>query len=166
MHKISARQLKRAQAARDLIAVIAEWWPRAFSVFEQRRRPLKLRVHDDVLRVSKGAITPPELANALRRYCANPGYLRACTEVGAARIDLDGEVVGYVTADEAKHAAERLEQYARRTPKPRIARKAVARDKPRDKPRAPVRRISLVDLEAGLAGLKATARARREKGIA
>jgi len=28
---------------------------------------------------------------ALRFYCANVGYLRACKKEGAARVDLDGE---------------------------------------------------------------------------
>lgn len=151
--KPSTKQIKRTQA-RDVIDALASFWPHAFSVFERRRQPLKLGIHDDILSASKGAITVAELKLALRFYCANPHYLRACSE-GALRVDLDGEPAGRVTADEAKHAAERLAQYARRTPKPRITRKPVARDKPPD----PVRRI-------GLADLKAAARARREKGVA
>ena len=146
----NSKQRKLTQA-REVIAVLADLWPHCFAVFEDRRRPLKVGIHHDILAAGKGAIAAAELALALRRYCANPHYLRACTE-GAARIGLDGEPAGSVTADEAAHAAERLEQYARRIPKPRITRKAT-----QDKP--PVRRVGLVDL-------KATARARREKGAA
>jgi ProP effector len=146
---------RKVKAARDVIAVLADLWPNCFAVFERRRRPLKLVIHRDVLVAAKGAIGSLELANALRRYCGNPGYLRSCVE-GAPRIDLDGAPAGRVTADEAAFAAERLAQYAARRPaKPRLAPKPVARDKPPDS----VRR-------AGFADLKAMSRARRERGAA
>jgi ProP effector len=146
MHKISARQLKRAQA-RDLIAALADFFPQTFFVPGHLRRPLKPGIHLDVCLSLKGAITPRELANALGHYCNACGYLRSCV-AGAARIGLDGAPAGYVTADEAAYAAERFEQFARRTSKPRPAPKV------QDKGRI------------GLADLKAMARARREKGAA
>ena len=139
---------RRHKQADDLIAVLAEWWPRAFSVFERRRKPLKLGIHDDILAAAKGAISPDELKIALRFFCANVCYLRACVE-GAARIDLDGEAAGCVSADEAAHAGQRLAQY--RTRKPRPAR-------PAPKPAEPTTRpITLSDLRASAAARKAGA---------
>ena len=35
--------------ARAIIELLAERWPAAFSVFERRRRPLKVGVHVDIL---------------------------------------------------------------------------------------------------------------------
>jgi hypothetical protein len=32
-------RLERAARAREIIAVLSEWWPGAFSIYEQRRRP-------------------------------------------------------------------------------------------------------------------------------
>jgi sRNA-binding protein len=75
--------------------------PGLLSVFQQRRKPLKLGIHNDIMAALNGAITPKECATAMRVYCGNGGYLRAC-KVGAQRIDLNGEVAGHVTVEEAE----------------------------------------------------------------
>jgi ProP effector len=111
------RKDRQRKQANDVIAVLADWWPYAFSVFEGRRQPLKLGIHDEILIAANGAITAAELANALRHYCNNVGYLRA-NFAGSARVDLNGELAGKVTADEAKHAAAILAQRTGRKPKP------------------------------------------------
>jgi ProP effector len=92
-----------------IIEILAERFPATFFVFEQRRRPLKLGIHLDVLAALGDAITPEGCAAAMRAYCANDGYLLACT-AGAARIDLHGNIVGQVSAEEAAHAKQRLAQ--------------------------------------------------------
>jgi integrase len=61
---------------RAAIALLAETFPKCFAVWEQRRQPLKVGVHKDVLARLDGAMTPVELANALRAYVANPVYRR------------------------------------------------------------------------------------------
>jgi ProP effector len=97
----------RIEAAKAIVELLAERWPNCFFVYERRRRALKIGIYLDVLAAADGAITPNELKLALRLYCSNRGYLLACRE-GAARIDLNGNAVGVVTNEEAKHCAARL----------------------------------------------------------
>ena len=98
-----AERIERAAAARALIEKLAERWPRCFSVYEKRRRPLKLGIHHDILAAFDGSVTPADLSNAMRYYVGNRGYLRYCRE-GVDRIGLDGEPAGKVSAKEAGNA--------------------------------------------------------------
>jgi ProP effector len=116
-----------------VIALLAELYPKCFSVYEGRRRPLKLKIHLDIQAALDGAVTPAELSRALGAYCANSAYLHSSRE-GAPRIDLDGNPAGVVTAEEAQGAKARLA--ARKAPKPTTT-----------EPSAP-RRLSLADLKA------------------
>jgi ProP effector len=107
---------RRALAA-YLVAIIARLerlWPRCFVVYEGRRRPLKLGIDRDVIAqcqqaIDKGLNTVKDLRRALRHYVGNTNYLKACGQ-GVGRVDLDGRIVGVVTADEARHAREVLRQ--------------------------------------------------------
>jgi sRNA-binding protein len=76
-------------------------------VYEQRRRPLKLGIHRDILAVLEGIVTVQELRSALRCYVGYPWYLHAAMTPGAVRIDLDGNPSGAVSAEEADAAAAR-----------------------------------------------------------
>jgi len=78
-----------------VIALLAEWFPKAFFVYEQRRKPLKLRIDMDLQVALASTITPAELHRALRVYCGNEGYLRGLLK-GAWRVDLAGNPVGAV----------------------------------------------------------------------
>jgi sRNA-binding protein len=98
--------------------VLADWWPLTFAVYAPQRKPLKIGIHQDILAAAEGAIADHEVSLALRHYCNGSFYLHACVE-GADRLDLDGNVAGTVTADEAAHAADKLAQYQARQPKPR-----------------------------------------------
>jgi hypothetical protein len=106
--------MTKSYPAHDTITALADLFPNCFYVFEQRRQPLKLGIRDDVLAALNGAITLKEAAVALRIYCGNSGYLKACKE-GAPRIDLNGEVAGHVSAQEADNAKQRLAQRPRRS---------------------------------------------------
>src|SRR5262249_48298922 len=55
-----------------VIALLAETFPKCFSVYQPRRRPLKLKIHLDIQAALDGAITPLELHKALGIYCSNP----------------------------------------------------------------------------------------------
>ena len=90
-----------------VIALLAELYPECFSVYQGRRRPLKLKIHLDIHAALDGAITPPELSRALGIYCSNQAYL-GHTRKGAWRLDLDGKPAGTVTADEEAHAKATL----------------------------------------------------------
>jgi sRNA-binding protein len=122
-----------SQAATAAIALLAETFPKCFSVYEGRRRPLKIGIHNDILGAVDGALTPLELSKAMGAYCANSAYLRSSQE-GAQRIDLDGNPAGTVTADEEAHAKARLA--ARKAFKPTTSEPPVPK------------RLSLADLKA------------------
>src|SRR5215813_2654658 len=94
----SMRQ-KRNQAVAAAIALLAELYPKCFSVYQERRRPLKLGIHLDIEAALDGAITPVELHRALGAYCRNPFYLDR-TRKDAQRLDLNGKPAGVITADE------------------------------------------------------------------
>src|SRR5262249_4418991 len=100
-------QLDKYQTIAAAISLLAELYPKCFSVYEGRRRPLKLGIHLDIQAALDGAITPAELHRALGFYCSNPAYL-AQTRKGAWRVDLNGEPAGAVTDDEEAHARETL----------------------------------------------------------
>jgi ProP effector len=116
---------------------LAEAYPRCFHLYEKRRRPLKVGIHADILTALE--IAPKALSAALNFYCMNYHYLMACSE-GAARINLDGDVSGVVTAEEALCARQRLEQQRARYRRQQEAKaKAEARARNRG-------RVSLNDL--------------------
>ena len=132
---------KREQAIAAAIALLAELYPKCFSIYQGRRRPLKLGIHLDIQAGLDGAMTPAELHTALGAYCSNPAYL-GHTRKGAWRLDLNGEPAGVVTAEEEAHAKARLASIK--------ARKAKAQ--------APTaRRLSLADLKAAALARKAGA---------
>jgi ProP effector len=96
--------------AHDTIAVLADLFPAAFSVFERRRKPLKIGIHEDLIAALGGAVTEKEARLALAIYTGNASYLRASCNVGAARVDLAGNKVGSVDLAAATHAKQRLDQ--------------------------------------------------------
>ena len=117
--------------------------------FEQRRRPLKIGIHRDVL----AALEVPEkdLARALRIYTANAIYRRRL-HVGATRIDLNGSPAGVVTPDQVAHLAKPVKQMAQgavtaTTEPPALKPSAIAG----------VKRMSLADLRAAAQRRKAGA---------
>jgi ProP effector len=107
-------------AAKALIALLAERWPDCFAVYQTRRRPLKVGIHRDVLAALGDMVTARELSVALGIYTGNVVYLCHCRE-HAVRIDLDGNAVGVVTAEEAAHAAARLAGRGRAAKRPAAA---------------------------------------------
>jgi len=101
-----------------------------------------------------GAITPKECAAALRLYCSNGFYLQQCIE-GAPRVDLNGEVAGNITAEEAANAKQRL---AQRQAKHIRRQEALAKEKAKVEAKARnAGRISLADLRAAAQARRAVA---------
>ena len=92
-----------------VIDLLAELYPMAFSMYEGRRKPLKIGIRDDLNKVLDGAVTEIGLKQALRCYCQNKVY-RSRLRQGAVRIDLQGEPVGIVSAE---HATGDMERKAR-----------------------------------------------------
>ena len=107
MKKMTPEEFKSAQA---LIELLAERWPHAFSVYQLRRKPLKIGIHHEI--VAALDVTSEQLGLALRVYVSNTGYLKSFTRPGAMRVGLDGVAVTAGTAEEAAHAAARLSKRA------------------------------------------------------
>ena len=72
---------------------------------------------------SEGLIEPKVLRLAFQLYVNNPGYLNAM-RLGAARVDLNGEVAGTVDENDAKSAQARTELAAVWPPTASAAREA------------------------------------------
>jgi sRNA-binding protein len=93
----------RAQetAVNKVLRSLRYLFPRTFVMHETKRKPLKLDIDADI-ETAIGAVKG--LHSALHIYPGNVCYLKM-HKAGADRIDLNGNVVGTVTAEEA---AERL----------------------------------------------------------
>jgi ProP effector len=126
------------------VALLAEAFPKCFSVFEQRRKPLKVGIHKDLLARLDGALTEIELRQVLGAYTANGGY-RIRLLAGVPRFDLDGEVVGAVTGDEESDARRKIAAAAAKV----AARKQASQPKRGD----------------GLAALRAAAQRRKTEKV-
>jgi ProP effector len=135
-------QQRCAAEANAVIALLAKTYPFCFAVRECKRKPLIIGVHK--LLLETGVVAPRELANALRNYTSNAGYLRNLL-AGAWRIELDGKPVGAVTKAEEINAKARLAAMAARS-----QRRATAAQSAR--------------LKTSIAGLREAGR--RRKGIA
>jgi len=141
-------KMNEAKKSRDttvaaVIVLLAETFPKCFSVYQPRRRPLKLKIHLDIQAALDGAITPAELHKALGVYCSNPAYLEH-TRKGAWRLDLDGKPAGTVTADEEAHAKVTLAGIRAK----KEARTATVKTAAQPAIPQPPKRLSLADLKA------------------
>lgn len=146
---------KTRTAAKDTVIVLAELFPKCFALFEQRRKPLKIGIREDVIAALNGAASPKEISLALAIYCGNWCYLKACKE-GAPRIGLDGAVAGQVTADEAANAKQRLTQQLQRNGNGKNGNSRAATDTlPIDNTKP--KRLGLRDLRAAAQARRTTA---------
>jgi len=148
---------RKPNPAHDTIEALADMFPACFSVFQGRRKPLKVGILNDLLAVLAGAATAKELGLALAIYTGNHCYLRACAKAGAARIDLQGEVAGSVSAEEAANARQRLAQMGAKQARRREAQakaKAAAELKARN-----AGRVSLADLRRAAEARRVATRA-------
>jgi ProP effector len=142
------------------IELLCERFPQAFIMFERKRIPLKIGVHDDIITVLGDAIDLPLLGAALRFYTSNFCYRRAQKQ-GAARIDLDGNASGTVSEADALSAARDVASRRaalterQRSQPPVTASPASAPETPAPSPPPPPRKD-------GLAALREAAKRRRE----
>jgi ProP effector len=124
---MSTNSNRRRLRAYATVAVLCETFPSVFAR-DDERRPLKIGID---INLAERGIDPAVIRHGVGSYCMSVGYLLGQT-AGAARVDLDGNVAGTVTAEEAAVALERL------AAKPKAAKpKAEVKAKPkRDEPRA------------------------------
>jgi sRNA-binding protein len=120
---LNADKQRKYTEALAAIVLLEARWPRAFSLNQLQRRPLKVGIRLDI--VAAGVeLTPGALSSALRTYCSNRFYLKRL-QAGAARIGLDGETAGFVNPDDAKRASDALIRRATRHREQSAARAAV-----------------------------------------
>jgi ProP effector len=116
----------------EILTCLHEFFPQAF-VLEQHlsHRPLKVGIDGDLAERCP-ALDRRERAAVLRLYVSRVMYLQACV-AGAARVDLDGNPAGEVTAAEAAFAADKIAEIMAA----RESRKAAAAEKPAPSPSKP-----------------------------
>jgi sRNA-binding protein len=73
----AADKKKRYAQALVTIAALEARWPVTFALAQNRRRPLAIGI--DLHIAAAGGFEPRDVATALRTYCSNEFYLRACT---------------------------------------------------------------------------------------
>jgi ProP effector len=132
------------------LELLAEHYPRCFVLHQIKRGPLKIGIRDDLLQAFAGAISASELSAALRIYTSNRVY-RERLIAGAPRFDLNGEVAGYVTPEEAAQV-----------PPPK---RREAKDAPRKPSNSPATSVKAVPLRLSLSGLREAAKLRRESPL-
>ena len=117
-----------------LLELLCVRFPSCFVLFEQRRRPLKIGIHADILAEVGDAIKQEELSEALRCYTHNQVY-RSRLIAGATRVDLNGLPAGFVT-EKQEASAKKAVSVKPSSPKPA----------PKEAPATPTNRLSLADL--------------------
>src|SRR5215472_2475401 len=153
------------------IPQFAELYP---SCFRQPRQPLKIGIHNDIV-ARHPELRPSLIARALETYTRSLGYLETLT-AGAARIDLEGNPVGTVTAADQEDAKRKIAKAAKRAAAEAIHGKEAGQpaatpveERARQQnpiPEAKSRQPAPAEPPLGLAGLKAAAQARRARLVA
>lgn len=118
-----------------IIDWLIETFPQTFFKKGKQIKPLKIGILDDIFqeyrKLSPAPFSKKSLRTALAYYCASPAYLNA-QKKGRARIDLYGNELEEVTAEQAKYAKQQYtKQYL--TPAPMV--KVVPREQLTDSSR-------------------------------
>jgi ProP effector len=95
-----------APSVTDLLCVLVERFPQAFSNMSDQIRPLKVGIYDDL--VAATDLDPAALKRALKFYTGLTSYQHALAAEGAMRVDLAGNTVEPVSPDHAQWAREKL----------------------------------------------------------
>lgn len=95
-----------APSVTDLLRLLVERFPQAFSNMSDQIRPLKVGIYDDL--VAATDLDPAALKRALRFYTGLTSYQHALAAEGAVRIDLAGAPVEPVSPEHAQWARAKL----------------------------------------------------------
>lgn len=111
------------------ISRLQKQFPQAFPKKPAPKLPLKLGIHKDLYAQAEALkLTNAEIKEAVKTWCQGSRYW-ACMTEGAARLDLNGEPAGEVTAADAQHAkqlANRRRSHAIRSRKQEAGKPVVA----------------------------------------
>jgi ProP effector len=96
-----------------IIDWLIEYFPNAFFKKGNQIKPLQIGIFDAIVEFYERLDSPPFSKKALREalsyYSSSPAYLN-CQKEKVARIDLYGNEVDVVTAEQAKYAHQRYQQ--------------------------------------------------------
>lgn len=96
-----------------IIDWLIEHFPNAFFKKGSQVKPLQIGIFDEIIEFYERLDSPPFSKKALREalsyYSSSPAYL-SCQKADSARVDLYGNEVDVVTAEQAKYAYQRYQQ--------------------------------------------------------
>src|SRR5918997_5103702 len=97
---IAKEKQARYEAAFKVLNMLAETWPACFKHDDETPVPLAIGTYHRVQAELGEMVDEDVLKLALTIYCRRPVYRTALRQPGAQRVDLDGNVVAPVTAQE------------------------------------------------------------------
>lgn len=103
--KQEAKRKKEYEANRQALDELCELYPDVFD--RSSPKPLQIGIHEAV--AADGKLSKTRIRRALNLYVRMRRYIASLVE-DAERITLGGEVTGKVSAEEAKHAIEKLKE--------------------------------------------------------
>lgn len=96
-----------------IINWLIEYFPNSFFKKGNQVKPLQIGIFDSIIEFYERLDNPPFSKKALREalsyYSSSPAYL-TCQKEGTARIDLYGNEVDLVNAEQAQYAHQRFQQ--------------------------------------------------------
>jgi hypothetical protein len=93
----------------EVIAILAELYPRTFFVDPRLRRPIKVNISAEIDRRNEPELNGYNVGAAVDWYTGHYGYGKSII-AGSPRLDLDGKQAGTVTEAEANSAEQRIAQ--------------------------------------------------------
>jgi ProP effector len=96
----------------DGVDQLATLYPLCFFRTHELRRPLKIGIREDII-AQHPELQPDMIVSALQIYTRCAPYW-STLKAGAARIDLEGNVVGEVTLEDEQAAKRKIAKAARR----------------------------------------------------
>lgn len=97
-------------STKEIIAILAEKFPACFTI-QGPAKPLKIGIFQDLAVALEGdeKISKTRLRQALRHYTSSWRYLKS-VKVDAKRVDINGEEVEVINAEQAEFAAAQLKE--------------------------------------------------------
>lgn len=101
--KLEAKRKKEYEANRKALEELCTLYPEVFNTASPK--PLQIGIHKAI--AEDGKLSKTRIRRALNLYVRMRRYI-ACLKEGVNRVTIGGESAGVVTAEEAKHATEKL----------------------------------------------------------
>ena len=98
-------KLKKREQNLAAMQQLLDAYPEIFNL--KSPRPIKIGIHDEISTTED--LSKTKVRRGLASYVRQTAYLKSIVE-GASRINIKGEADGVVTAEEASHAQEQLQQ--------------------------------------------------------